>query len=339
MKRARGFTLVELLVVIAIIGILIALLLPAVQAAREAARRAQCTNNMKQIVLAMHNHHDVYKAFPEGVTDPSLLGGRAHSAWAWGANLLPFMEQSGLYDILGVAEGTVNQQYNAASNKDAYVEALRTVIAGYQCPSDVGADYLDEVHSWSGGPAPGYVGSRWHRLRFQHNGNEVVQAKANYIASVGINHAGKTKWCGGNKPARGAVNSFHQVKMRDVTDGTSNTVILAERCFDSEYQIPAAHSLAVTRGSWRREHNQVYWVAKRGPNFVFAWPDRGAYSYHPGGVNHGFTDGSVRFISDTIWSSAVGTNGDSFSHSWNPNTTGTYQRLSIKDDNLVLDEY
>src|SRR6056297_1076372 len=90
----RGFTLVELLVVIAIIGILVALLLPAVQAAREAARRMQCGNNLKQMALAMHNYHDTHKAFPFSyMIDPSNL-----NVQSWGTRLLPFIEQSAIYD-------------------------------------------------------------------------------------------------------------------------------------------------------------------------------------------------------------------------------------------------
>ena len=93
-KRLNGFTLVELLVVIAIIGILVGLLLPAVQAAREAARRMQCTNNLKQIGLAMHNYHDTYRSFPIGHHFPGQGNG---TGWTWTYSILPFIEQSSLY--------------------------------------------------------------------------------------------------------------------------------------------------------------------------------------------------------------------------------------------------
>ncbi len=107
-----GFTLVELLVVIAIIGILVGLLLPAVQAAREAARRMQCSNNLKQMGLAMQNYHDTHKTFPSGYTvdlvPPAVIGTTSMmsltnpSHWSWGAFILPFIEQTSLYNSLGV---------------------------------------------------------------------------------------------------------------------------------------------------------------------------------------------------------------------------------------------
>ena len=99
-RSKRGFTLVELLVVIAIIGILIALLLPAVQAAREAARRSQCSNNLKQIGIGMHNFHDTYKAFPVGQADDD------NDSFGWGVYILPFIEQKPLWDAINAHTGT-----------------------------------------------------------------------------------------------------------------------------------------------------------------------------------------------------------------------------------------
>jgi prepilin-type N-terminal cleavage/methylation domain-containing protein len=106
--QVRGFTLVELLVVIAIIGVLVSLLLPAVQAAREAARRMQCSNNLHQIGMGMHNYHDVFLAFPVGVTNSVAGNGNGSNGnWTWPARLLPFVEQGTLYDQLRVGEGNI----------------------------------------------------------------------------------------------------------------------------------------------------------------------------------------------------------------------------------------
>src|SRR5688572_27645245 len=109
LRLSRGFTLVELLVVIAIIGILVALLLPAVQAAREAARRMQCGNNLKQIGISIHNYHDTYKSFPSGWICPSVATGAMavdQESWGWSSLILPFMEQQALHDQLGVTRQT-----------------------------------------------------------------------------------------------------------------------------------------------------------------------------------------------------------------------------------------
>src|SRR5690242_3831055 len=98
MNRRSGFTLIELLVIIAIIGLLVALLLPAVQAAREAARRAQCANNLKQIGLAMHGYHDVWHSFPPGYLTRPVTGLELGPGWAWGTLILPYLEERPLYD-------------------------------------------------------------------------------------------------------------------------------------------------------------------------------------------------------------------------------------------------
>lgn len=125
-----GFTLIELLVVIAIIAVLIALLLPAVQQAREAARRTQCTNNLKQIGLAMHNHHDAYRSFPPGwiTTDTS----QPNPGWSWQAKILPYIDQAPLYMTLNV---DVTTAIPAATGGTP----IMTLITGFRCPSDAGA--------------------------------------------------------------------------------------------------------------------------------------------------------------------------------------------------------
>ncbi len=124
-QRRVGFTLVELLVVIAIIGILVALLLPAIQAAREAARRSQCKNNLKQIGLALQNHLDARKSFPMGCLEWRTTGNAKLRQWAWSAKILPYLEEQTLYQQIDF-----QQPYDAAINKTA----VSTVLTVFQCP-------------------------------------------------------------------------------------------------------------------------------------------------------------------------------------------------------------
>ncbi|MDY0169124.1 MAG: DUF1559 domain-containing protein [Thermoguttaceae bacterium] len=136
-----GFTLVELLVVIAIIGILIALLLPAVQAAREAARRLQCTNNLKQVGLAMHTYHDSMRSFPIGSP-------RTADGFSWLISILPFLEQKALYDELASTGGVVPPPTEGT--------VIMTLLSVYRCPSDSGDAYNEH---YKGYPTSNYVGN------------------------------------------------------------------------------------------------------------------------------------------------------------------------------------
>ena len=230
MKR-HGFTLVELLVVIAIIGILIAMLLPAVQAAREAARRLQCANHLKQIGLALHNYHDRYNIFPTSTTGAVGSGGACGNGfYSWLARILPDVEETGLCDSIDFSVGmmdTCNQtsssDYSSLSISATHpnAAAAATVVPTYVCPSAVW-EHNDVVGS--AGAAPGSYAANigWPR------GSEGISGKSAPLAR----HNG---FMGVVNPNPAAANAWQQgaVSADDITDGLSNTAAVAERLITS----------------------------------------------------------------------------------------------------------
>jgi prepilin-type N-terminal cleavage/methylation domain-containing protein/prepilin-type processing-associated H-X9-DG protein len=314
LRGRPGFTLVELLVVIAIIGILIALLLPAVQAAREAARRAQCTNNEKQIALALHNYHDTYKTFPIGHQWVGPAGTNAGSrGWTWSAGLLPFIEQSSLQDQINFAL-PVKDPVN--------IDIVQTKVANSRCPSEAGP----ETHTQNGG-----------------SGSGMTPPTATYVGNCGsFRLSFQTDF---QQPAGRRNGMFGRdwlVKMRDVTDGTSNTVLVGETIlwnfsWDPNwiYRIVgngsrAANTLGAVR-TGRRKINPAPVTSNVVRREAFS-------SRHPGGANFALADGSVRFISETI---------DHTNTTWNQinsgNVTwsevGTFQRLTARNDGHPLGQF
>ena len=198
-RRAAGFTLIELLVVIAIIAVLIALLLPAVQAAREAARRAQCINNLKQIGLALHNYHSTTNVFPQGgaVTSSGIGSTSVWGAWSAHSMLLPYLEQSQMYNALNFYWETRNNAYGEWINSTVITSRL----TAFQCPSS---------------PVP--PGSQtWYGAPFAGN---------NYFASTGSS----LMWRGDQQfiPNGPFMVAGSPIGIRDIQDGTSNTVAFGE---------------------------------------------------------------------------------------------------------------
>ena len=307
-KRA-GFTLVELLVVIAIIGILIALLLPAVQAAREAARRAQCSNNLKQIGLALHHYHDSYKSFCMGwMIDRDH--GTPYSGWGWGVYLLPFLEQGPLFDQM---DPNHNCLYDVANNNLAPAidrSILRTEIDGYRCPSDD----LDS-------PNPN---------RDLACAGDYHVGTSNYVCSKGF--FSPSAWASRNN--NGVLYGISDVRIAEIKDGTSYTVAAGERC---------------------AEHNSSHWP---GPGGLGSGPAVAAEvsrpmngtnnhcfsSYHPGGANFLFCDGSVTLISENIEYNTRGCG-----RAWNQTNRdcvnaeainmGTFQLLGMINDKVPIGAY
>ena len=218
----NGFTLIELLVVIAIIAILVALLLPAVQQAREAARRSSCKNNLKQIGLALHNYHDTHNVFPPAAlairndgspvapSDASEPGRTSVSGgWGWGVFILPFLEQPALYDRLNP---NGNNFPALGDYTSAQAVAGRTALSVYLCPSEASPDVHFATPLGGDGSGQGFARSSY--VAVSGSGNN-----ADYRNVTAIN-------------TRGMMWYNSKVRMRDVTDGTSNTMMVTERFWD-----------------------------------------------------------------------------------------------------------
>lgn len=341
-RGRRGFTLVELLVVIAIIGILIALLLPAVQAAREAARRAQCTNNMKQIGLAVHNFHDANKAFPPtyliyGIAaDASAqwwAGGDRRATWAW--LILPYMEQEPAYDMYDVKLRTFQPPNDAIRDQLADLR-----VSGFCCPTRKTVDDSalkpktlignDVRHGLEGSGFFGQTGC--YSVVSSNDGGTPGSMRPNPPPCIAPNGAIRTcqGWnacsLGIIKPAIyawGDTNIKGKTRMADVTDGTSNTAMIGEkhyplRCKNvgrapgSESPNPNCYDGDIF--FWR--HNGQYYHVRdlnfpmaEGTNDELGKPNSFG-SWHPGVCNFVMGDGSVRAVSTTTSVEVLGNLGD-----------------------------
>ena len=313
-STTRGFTLVELLVVIAIIGILIALLLPAVQAAREAARRSQCTNNVKQMALAVHNYMDSFKVFPPGAIAVSTSNLTAATNAPGDSNwrptgfilLLPYMEQAALYE---------KQQFHIYPSQNTGSGGLVNLSAtesnapdAYECPSDplagrqVGCRWgsCDEPVNGSS-DLPSYC---FNSGRYWGSGTRQNFAKE-YNAS--LTYMGR----------RGPFTVNMPTSLRDITDGTSNTLMMGEGAFNDTKSNNADAALGSedlgglmnpiwTEGdqhSMRSTEYGIYSSVRKCIDSTGAVRDMCRYVFagpHPGGIVAGLCDGSTRFISETV---------------------------------------
>jgi prepilin-type N-terminal cleavage/methylation domain-containing protein/prepilin-type processing-associated H-X9-DG protein len=225
-QRRRGFTLIELLVVIAIIAVLIALLLPAVQAAREAARRAQCTNNLKQLGLGLHNYESANNVFPSGViygtntppcSSPGFGGGCQNTPWF--LLMLPFMEQTTLYNSFNASVGIEGPQLSAGIPSGFVINSTvyTTKIATFQCPSDNISNYaMSGLFGLPWSASKGNYGANWGNLddgQALLGGNFTKFPQLWLQAPFGVSRAGT-----------GPFNC----RIASVTDGTSNTQFVSE---------------------------------------------------------------------------------------------------------------
>ncbi len=322
-RRVRGgFTLIELLVVIAIIAVLIALLLPAVQSAREAARRAQCVNNLKQLGLAAQNYHDVNGVFPGG-SYTNFNGGTYYSSavepvkfaenHSVFVRMLPFMEQSPIYNA-------VNFNVNSGNAENVTISGVQLNIL--VCPSD-GNNSPVAILPQVSGQVPGWS----FNAVFPLPPGNWMQQFTSYAGNAGTFDAGYNTSYGSAEfnQYNGVIYNDSSVKIAAITDGTSNTFCFAEHSHLQMYSYDPAY--AVSDNSWNSgrwydtlfatfypPNPQMSLSNTAGPfgntNHDYYFPTA-ASSQHPGGANFGFCDGSVRFIKSSIqsWTFAGGASG------------------------------
>jgi prepilin-type N-terminal cleavage/methylation domain-containing protein len=298
-QHRRAFTLIELLVVIAIIGVLIGLLLPAVQKVRESANRLKCASNMKQVGIAMHAYHDAYGSFPPGEVN-NTTGASTQNAWTWSALLLPFVEQGNLSNL---AQAGIGLGPSATSTTDTRTPAVLTPVQVYLCPSDVG------------GTLNPYLGN---------------YARSNYVITKSIAAPPYNDVTGIYTLGKGTI-------IAQITDGTSNTFLAAERAcppFPGKFlSIGAIWSERIgTNNSYTFDEVQInasipaaalsatgaccVASSTNDPNDYRA----AASSFHAGGIQTVFCDGSCKFIQQTI-------------------DLTIYNNLYYKDDGNVIGQY
>lgn len=327
-KRDRNaFTLIELLVVIAIIAILVALLLPAVQQAREAARRSSCKNNLKQLGLALHNYHDTFGVFPPGHVEENTDNGN----WGWGTFILPNMEQGALYDALNPSQVKLGMP--------AIVDEMQIPIATYRCPSDTAPETND-------------------RNQLRGNGTDVSTATSNYVGNNDpngddVSNSVPNYFEDASNSFRGMFGQNSKVRMRDVTDGTSNTVFLGERNWElnnpaggNKRQCDAANVFGRKRNDGNGSNAKINGRGNMATGYgginssiqdsTIATDSQGDLcsigysSNHQGGAQFLLVDGSVRFISENVDHNPS-----------NSNTTidSTFERLLGRNDGQVIGEF
>lgn len=294
-KIRRGFTLVELLVVIAIIGILVGLLLPAVQAAREAARRMQCSNNLKQIGLAIHNYETAFKALPagcNGITNAAGTNFNGHG-WTWHASLLPYIEQTNLYDAIQGPDGMGNELGGTTSGKPLVVKA--NVVPLFWCPSQ------PDVRN--GAQKDGYQPSNYNGNMGTRIGNGNDDCICTGVATLADMMSNPWGCMNGN----GVFYVRSKTKFSDVSDGLSNTIFVSE-VPDSGGNAMGGFSAGADRkamfsgGADSNPPTEMteFLIAAEGNDPINGGAEEAAGSWHTGGAHFLIGDGSIQFFSENM---------------------------------------
>ena len=327
MHGRRAFTLVELLVVIAIIAMLVTLLLPAVQAARAAARRTQCTNNIKNLVLGILNYESSQGVLPQGWVAKT----DNQAEWAWTTFILPMIEEQGLYDALGVSERRLWDVI-----RDPKLRHLaQTPLPLFNCPEDETIELLR-----GGGNTFSPPIERHFRCAGCPGAPEFEPAKSNYIGVCGLWDKFRLL------PNNGVFYANSEVELGDIEDGTSKTFAVGERdrrCRQGAWvgvRNPPGPDLwgsYFVRGRVSIRLNDPRDVNK----FVSRSCTEGFSSAHGGGGFFGYMDGHVAFISDDIEFSNGGLNEGQITNNQSPPSydgqrLGVYQRLGIRNDQLPV---
>jgi prepilin-type N-terminal cleavage/methylation domain-containing protein len=312
--RARGaFTLVELLVVIAIIGVLVALLLPAVQAAREAANRMSCGNRLKQLSIALHNHHDVYKKFPPGAEGavypkPNPAGNTTtFMGTSWIVYCLPFFEQKALYDRYDFTVQYDNIPSGGSTAPGLNNDAVgSTVVDTLYCPSGARPKaYLDpNGNGVKDDPSTHYYGVMGPAGPTNPTPMTINGTTYNYtVGSAGGNGAWTPHGILSHyQVTSGSVSTYREVGFADVLDGTANTLMLGERSMILPTGVTNSYR------SWIRGNNGGSGTTKCVTNPINATHYNGSNNFneisfgsnHPGGCQFAMGDASVRYVSETI---------------------------------------
>jgi prepilin-type N-terminal cleavage/methylation domain-containing protein/prepilin-type processing-associated H-X9-DG protein len=322
-RKRHGFTLIELLVVIAIIAVLVSLLLPAVQQAREAARRSQCRNNLKQLALACLNYESAFGCIPGGSYSGTTFNPPHWSTYpenfsVW-VRVLPYIDQQNVYNQVN---------FNGCSSDASNLAICGVSIPTLICPTDTNNEPVafPAARSSSAGVSPGWSFNEIPAL-FPAAVTGYSQAFTSYAGNSGTFTFGYSKLMDQKVLSKfnGVIYNDSAVKIRDITDGASNTFLLAEHSKDQLFILDPA--FAISDGSWQsgRWYDTLFstlYPLNLGYGNNTAIANSGYYdpttagSLHPGGAHFAFCDGSVRFINNTInsWSFAAN-NADSFGDS------------------------